>query len=311
MTEPAGHITRLYTECAAEAADEVANLFQSETNRTSVVELVPDPDDDPDKPLTFDRAAVSVYLEPTHATESLQSMLDLKLRLLAQLAKIGTLQRQEIGREDWEESWKKHYRPMRVGKKLVVCPSWHEYHPSAGELVLSLDPGMAFGTGIHPSTQMCLSRLETSVRPGDKVLDVGAGSGILTLAALGLGASRVVAIDVDPVAVETTNANIERAGLEVRVESILADFKHVVWDRLPTDFKPPYDIVTANLTAGIILANLDNLLEPMMPGGVLIASGIIVQREEEMSAALSTTGIAISERQEQGDWLCLVIRKPK
>ena len=310
MTEPAGHVTRLYTECAAEAADEVANLFQAETDHTSVVELVPEAGGDPDKPLTFERAAVSVYLEPFRATESLESTLDLKLRLLSQLARIGTLQRQEIRREDWEESWKKHYRPIRIGDRLIVCPSWHEYRPSAGEIVISLDPGMAFGTGIHPSTQMCLSQLETWVRPGVTALDVGAGSGILTLAALSLGAGRVVAIDVDPVAVQTANANIERAGLNGRVESILTDFKQVAWDRIPTKFRPPYDLATANLTAGIILENLDNLLESLMPGGVLIASGIVVQREPEISTAISKARIAVVERDEQGDWVCLVLRKP-
>ena len=311
MTEPADYVTRLYTECAAEAADEVANLFQSETNHSSVVELLPDAGGDPDKPPTFDRAAVSVYLDPSCVTESLESGLDLKLRLLSQLARIGTLQRQEIRREDWEESWKKHYRPIKIGDRMVVCPSWHEYRSSAGEIVLSLDPGMAFGTGIHPSTQMCLSRLEAWVSPGVKALDVGAGSGILTLGALALGASRVVAVDVDPVAVKTTDANIERAGLEGRVESILTDFKLVAWEGIPTDFRPPYDLVTANLTAGLILENLDNLQESLMPGGVLIASGIVVQREPEISAAISKAGIAVVERDEQGDWVCLVLKKPR
>ena len=310
MTEPAGYVTRLYTECAVEAADEVANLFQAETNQPSVVELIPEAGDDPDKPLAFERAAVSVYLEPQRATESLESILDLKLRLLSQLSRIGTLQRQEIRREDWEQSWKKHYRPVRIGERLIVCPSWHEYQASAGEILLSLDPGMAFGTGIHPTTQMCLSRLETWVRPGLKVLDVGAGSGILTLAALSLGAARVVAIDVDPVAVQTTNANIERAGLDGKVESILTDFKLVVWERIPTDFRAPYDLVTANLTAGIILENLDNLLEPLMPCGLLIASGIVVQREPEISTAISKAGITVVQRDVQGDWVCLVLRKP-
>lgn len=309
MTEPAGYLIRLYTECAAEAADEVANLFQSETNQPSVVELIPT-GGDPDKPPAFEWAAVSVYLEPTRATESLENTLDLKLRLLSQLAKIGALQRQEIRREDWEEAWKKHYRPIRVGDRLVVCPSWHEYKARSGEIVLSLDPGMAFGTGIHPSTQMCLSRLEAWVRPGTKALDVGAGSGILTLAALGLGASRVVAIDVDQVAVETTRANIEHAGLNERVELILSDFKQVEWEQVPAGFRPPYDLVTANLTAGIILENLENLLASLMPEGVLIASGIVVQREPEILAALSKNAIAVEERDEQGDWVCLVLRKP-
>ena len=310
MTEPADYLIRLYTECAAEAADEVSNLFQSETNQPSVVELIPNGGDDPDKSPTFERAAVSAYLEPTRSTESLENTLDLKLRLLSQLATIGELQRQEIRREDWEESWKQHYRPIRIGDRLVVCPSWHEYKSCSGELVLSLDPGMAFGTGIHPSTQMCLSRLESWVRPATKALDVGAGSGILTLAALGLGASSVMAIDVDQVAVETTRANIERAGLDERVESILSDFKQVEWEKVPTSFRPPYDLVTANLTASIILENLENLLESLKPEGVLIASGIVVQREREISEALAERAVVVEERDEQGDWVCLVLRKP-
>ncbi len=310
MTEPADYATRFYTECAPEAADEVANLFQSETQQTSVVELLPDAAGDPDDPPTFERAAVSVYLDPARATESLESNLDLKLRLLSQLASIGPLQRQEVRREDWEQSWKQHYRPIRIGNRLVVCPSWHHYPRSAGEIVLSLDPGMAFGTGIHPSTQMCLSKLETWVRTGMKVLDVGAGSGILTLAALALGADRVVAIDVDPVAVATANANIERAGLSGRVESVLTDFKQVAWQGIQTDYRPPYDLVTANLTAGIILENLDGLLESLNPGGLMIASGIVVQREPEISSAVSKTGVEVAERDEQGDWVCLVVRKP-
>ncbi|MGI9950818.1 50S ribosomal protein L11 methyltransferase [Moorellaceae bacterium AZ2] len=203
--------------------------------------------------------------------------------------------------EDWATAWKAYYKPVKIGSRLVVKPSWEEYTPRTGELVIELDPGMAFGTGTHPTTAMTLEMLEELVKPDDVVYDVGTGSGILAIAAGLLGAREVTAVDNDPVAVKTARENVKRNGLEgkIRVEA----------GNLLQGLGSPADVVTANIVADVLLALLPQAARLLRPGGRIVLGGIIGPRASELVAALQGQGFALIKRECRGDWVALAGRK--
>jgi len=207
----------------------------------------------------------------------------------------------QVHDQDWAEAWKAFFKPMVVGK-LVVKPSWEEFEPSSGRIVLEIDPGMAFGTGSHPTTQLCLSLLQKRVRPGDLVLDVGTGSGILAIAAALLGADRVVALDVDPLAVKAAITNAERNGVSDRLSVFLGDSLGSV------RFTP--DIVVANILANTVVALAPAVARMLAEGGAYIASGIVSEREAEVVQAFRDVGLGIEEIVREGEWLAIVGAKP-
>jgi len=221
----------------------------------------------------------------------------------------------EIGsvrEEDWAEAWKKYYKPVPVTERLTVKPVWEEYAPRPGEIVIELDPGMAFGTGTHPTTKLCLTALERTVRGGETVIDVGTGSGILAVGAVKLGAARVLALDLDPVAVSSAAANIRLNGLEDRIEVRESDLLEILknGDNVPPAFAPPADLVTANLLAEIILRFIDDVMQVLKPGGMFIASGIYENREEQVVGALREAGFEEIARLREERWTALIVRKP-
>jgi ribosomal protein L11 methyltransferase len=189
---------------------------------------------------------------------------------------------------------------MRVGRRLVIRPTWRRHRRAPDDVVLALDPGMAFGTGLHPTTRLCLAGVEAladrGLLSGARVLDVGCGSGILAIAALKLGASRAVGLDTDPIAVEATDANARRNGLVRRVS--------VREGSLPSG-EPPFDVVLANLIAGVLVPLAPALGEELRPGGALLASGIFIDREAEVRAAFEASGLGVRSRTVEGDWVAL------
>ncbi len=195
---------------------------------------------------------------------------------------------------DWANAWKAFYKPFRVGRRLVVTPPWEHPDLAPDDIPLVIDPGMAFGTGSHPTTQLCLTALEDYVHPGSRVADIGTGSGILAIAAAKLGASPVAANDNDPLAVRIARENAAANGVSVEVT-----------EALPTS---QYDVVIANILADVIIgmsAELNALIEP---GGILIASGIIDTREADVRQALETVGLTHIETRRQTEWACLVLQ---
>lgn len=196
---------------------------------------------------------------------------------------------------DWATAWKAFFKPMRVGRRLVVTPPWESPDLSPGDLPLVIDPGMAFGTGSHPTTQLCLCTLEDYVRPGMGVADLGTGSGILAIAAVKLGAEMVAASDIDPLAVQIARENFAVNGVSVSAGETL----------------PPgsYDLVVANILADVIIVLADTLAEMVSPGGVLIASGIIDTRESDVRMTLEGAGFAPLEARHDGEWVALVLRR--
>ena len=225
-------------------------------------------------------------------------------RALASLPATATRTRW-LREEDWAEAWKAYFPVLHVSRRLVVCPAWRSYRARAGEAVIRLDPGMAFGTGQHPTTLMCLQALEETVRPGADVLDLGAGSGILALAAARLGALRgspasVLALDTDPVAVRAARENVRLNGLEaiVRVEegTLRAGMG-------------PFDVIAANISAAVIVELAEAMAAALKPGGVLIAGGFSEARAGEVAAALTAAGLRAERTLSEGEWRTLVGRR--
>lgn len=201
-----------------------------------------------------------------------------------------------VSDQDWIAIWKASVTPLRVTPRLMIVPSWQPYKAEPGERVVVLDPGMAFGTGHHETTRMCLALLDQRLRRGDAVLDLGTGSGILAIAAARLGAGRVVASDIDPVAREAAEENV-RANA---VSSIIT-----VMDGDDAWGLGPYDLVMANLTAEDLRALLPRIKEVLAPNGCAILSGILVSRESMVADALSQVGLPVAERRELGEWVAL------
>ncbi len=216
------------------------------------------------------------------------------------LASISEITTRAVVEEDWAEAWKKYYKTVRLGRRLVIKPSWEEYRPLAGDLVIEMDPGMAFGCGTHATTALCLTLLEKYVRPGITVYDIGTGSGILAVAAARLGAGRVRAVDIDPVACKVAAENVERnnAGGVVNVEH----------GNLAELLGNGADLVVANIIADVIAGFAPQAAAILKPGGVFIASGIIREKADMVRRALGAAGLSVCEDLEDGLWVALVSR---
>ncbi len=238
-------------------------------------------------PATAERAAAGV-------AEALGHLQAFSLR------PIGELRTRLVHEADWAEAWKAYFPVLRVGRRLVIRPTWRRHRHEPGNVVLALDPGMAFGTGLHPTTRLCLAGIEAlsdrGAVAGSRVLDVGCGSGILAIAALKLGAASALGVDTDPIAVEATHANARRNAVARRL--------HAREGSLPTE-ESPFDVVLANLIAGVLVPLAPLLRDELRPGGSLLASGIFVDREREVRAAFDAGGFDIVGRSAEGDWVAL------
>ena len=213
--------------------------------------------------------------------------------------KIGV---QTVDEEDWANNWKTFFKPVEIGDRLLVCPTWEQIPQNNGRAVLLIDPGMAFGTGTHQTTRMCLELLEKELRPGDRVADLGCGSGILSIAASLLGAKETYAIDIDPVAARVADENARLNGVDgdsyiIRIGDILSDseFRREIASE-------QYDIVLANIVANVIIAFAPMIPNLLKKGGKLIASGIIDERLDEVLDALQQNGMSVSEVRKGEDW---------
>lgn len=207
-----------------------------------------------------------------------------------------------VHEQDWAEYWKRFYKPFRLGQRLVVRPTWEDYQPQEHDLVIHLDPGMAFGTGTHESTALCAGLLETYLKPGGKVLDVGTGSGILAIAAGLLGAKEVLAIDIDPVAVRTANENVQKNSMSAVVTAREGDLLKGARGR--------YHLVVANILADVIIALSEPVRHVLKPGGVFVCSGIIRERGADVALALERAGYTLLKRVEKGEWVAFAAGAP-
>jgi ribosomal protein L11 methyltransferase len=208
-----------------------------------------------------------------------------------------------LAEADWAEAWKSGYDVLRIGRRLVVKPTWRDYTPEPDDLVITLDPGMAFGSGLHPTTRLCLEALEDYVRPSASVLDVGTGSGILAIAAARLGASCVMAFDTDPLAVRVARENVALNQVEsvVRVQARTAETSNLQ--------SPIWDLIVVNILAETIMDLGPALAANLSPQGILIASGIIAERTDAVLGSFGQNGLALVEQRAEGDWVALIGRK--
>ena len=223
------------------------------------------------------------------------------------LREIGELSTRVVHESDWAEAWKRHVGILRVGRRIVIRPTWRRHRRRPGDVVVAMDPGMAFGTGLHPTTRLCLAGIERWADEGRlarglardrsaRLLDVGCGSGILAIAAGLLGAGELVAVDTDPIAVEATLANAGRNRLARRLRAFRGS--------LPSG-AGPFDLVAANLIASLLVALAGDLARELAPGGRLLASGIFVDREPDVRRAFAAAGLHVVRRDAEGDWVAV------
>ncbi len=246
-----------------------------------------------DKPR--DQVIVHLYLAPDEAPDQVLGLLHDRLEEAGISYTLGTA---GVEQEDWQNAWKKYYHATTVGKHLAVVPSWEEF--DTDRIVLKMDPGMAFGTGTHETTSLCLEVLDENIKGGERMLDIGTGSGILAIAALKLGAARAEGVDIDPMCVRT-------AGENAAANSIGEEFQVLVGD-LSDKASGKYDVITANIVAAAICALAPSLPALMKPDTLFVASGIIDTRKQEVISALEAQGLDIREVKEKKGWVCLVCR---
>ncbi len=259
-----------------------------------------DPDNDPNALGPPTSVEVKTYLPMDATVRSRREMIDIGVRLVSLLQPMGPLQERVLEEQEWETAWKAHFTLMRIGRRLVIKPTWQEYTPTAGEAVVDLDPGMAFGTGHHPTTRMCLEFLEERVTPGARVLDVGTGSGILAIAAAKLGAASVLGVDIDPAAATVAQVNARQNGVAGIVKAIAGSLPNADVAR------HGYNIVVANITAKTIVDVAHPLAQAVAEGGVVVVSGILRDREPEVEEAFVKESLKVIESRHDGDWVALV-----
>jgi ribosomal protein L11 methyltransferase len=209
----------------------------------------------------------------------------------------------EVNEEEWATAWKKYYHPVKISEKFTIVPTWEIYTPvSSDELIIELDPGMAFGTGTHPTTVMCIQALERTVLPGDRVIDVGTGSGVLSIAAAMLGAEDVRAYDLDEVAVTSARLNIKLNKVSDKVTTSQNNLLDGVEENSA-------DVVVANILAEVILRFTDDVAHVVKPGGTFIASGIIQQKKDQVKEGLIQSGFEITETILMEDWVAIIAKR--
>lgn len=211
---------------------------------------------------------------------------------------LGKVTTCEVYDEDWAEAWKKYYKPLKLGERIVIKPTWEEYERKKGELIVELDPGMAFGTGTHETTKLCIEALEKYVNNNSIVYDIGCGSGILSIVSAKLGAKKVIGIDLDPLCVKVSNENLKLNKVESTVEIMEGNLFDKVSGKA--------NIIVSNIIAEVILDMIESLKDYLIKNGIFIASGIIVEKKEIVKEELIRNGFTIIDEKIMKDWTLLV-----
>jgi len=252
-----------------------------------------------------DRALTCGYTHRDPAGHSIAEAIEQRLPGLDDSLTEGAevvIERAVVKDEDWAEAWKAHFKPIRVGRHLVVKPTWELIEPAEEDIVIEIDPKMAFGAGSHPTTQLCLEVIEELAAPGMQVIDVGCGTGILAIAAAKLGAT-VTAIDIDRVAMRTCAENLALNGVQDRVVVKLENGLDATVEAA--------DLIVANITAEAVVALAPNAAPLLLPGGSYVCSGFSLSSLPKVTAGLQQAGLIVQQRREKGEWLCLVTQRAR
>lgn len=277
-----------------EAAEAVAEILSRHADRGVAIEAGPDG-------WNAGPVFVRAYLPGDDELWTKKRRIEEGLWHLSQIESIPEPTFRPVAEEDWAEVWKERLEVLRVGQRVVIQPSWLDYSPAPEDVVIELDPGMAFGTGLHPTTQLCLAALEELVTPGADVLDLGTGSGILAIAAAKLGAGRVVAVDTDPQAVGVARSNVIANGVRETVGVNQGSLSDVSGD---------YDLAVVNILAKVIVEMVTSGLSARLrPGGVMICAGITADQTSKVIEALEKDGLALIDRRQTDDWVSLVAKR--
>ena len=243
----------------------------------------------------------------TKGSRQRMARIDVGVRLVGSIEPIGDLIVRELPEdEDWMNSWKSHFKILRIGQHLVIKPTWLELESDTGpdDIVIELDPGIAFGTGYHPTTATCLEAMEQHITPDMTVLDLGSGSGILTIAAIKLGAEQVIALDIDGQAVSAARRNFRRLGINKQVKLGQGSVPH------PTARPKSIDLAVANISARGVVDRCPFILTALKPGGLFIASGLLNTQKQEVAVSLEPLGFSLINEWPQEDWVTLLYKAP-
>ncbi|MDP6822645.1 MAG: 50S ribosomal protein L11 methyltransferase [Dehalococcoidia bacterium] len=284
----------LSTEAPGEYAEPLTHLFARYGEGGVVVEEAGgyNPDEG-ETPPTDAPVIVRAYLPIDATTDDRRARIDMGLRLISYLHPIPPLKERVLKDREWELQ---EFEPVRVGERLVIAPEGSTWDDTPDDIVIKLDPGLAFGTGHHPTTRMCMLYLENTVLQGCKVLDLGCGSGILTLTAFKLGAGSVAGLDIEADAIKSSNENLGKNGLAGK-----ANFRQ---GSLPNPIAPDgtFDIAVANISANVLIALAPLILASLAPGGVFVGSGLLAERKDEVEAAVNEAGAEFTDLTISGDW---------
>jgi ribosomal protein L11 methyltransferase len=290
-----------------EAAEAVAELLQRYGHQGVAVEregIMPDCWSDDELP-PAERLTVRAYIPDDERVQEAKTQLESALGHMRLMYPMPTPEYTTVDDEDWAEAWKAHYQPVRLGRNILIRPIWIELETQPNDIEIALDPGMAFGTGTHPTTQLCLAALEDLVQPGALALDLGCGSGILSIAAAKLGAKSILALDNDPIAVTATTENARQNGVADKVVAQVGSLENII------SSARRFDIIAVNILARIIIEMCgDKLGQIVRPGGLAIFSGIIEDQADDVETALRQTGLEPYARRKQGDWVAIEARRP-
>jgi ribosomal protein L11 methyltransferase len=253
-----------------------------------------------------DKLTIRAYIPADERAEDSKIRLENALGHMSMMYPMPKPEYIAVKETDWAEAWKTHYHPIRIGKNLLIRPLWIDVELQSDDIELALDPGMAFGTGTHPTTQLCLIALEAQVQPAMRILDLGCGSGILSIAAVKLGAKSVLATDIDPIAVKATKENAEQNGVSEKITAEVGSLADLI------STSQQFDLIVVNILARIIIEMCSQGLgQVVRPGGIAIFSGIIDTQIDDVEQALRETGLEPYQRRQQGDWIAIEARRPE
>ncbi|MCY4465645.1 MAG: 50S ribosomal protein L11 methyltransferase [Chloroflexi bacterium] len=288
---------------SAEAIAEVLGRYGHQGVSLEQADIAPDTWDETDLP-PAQNLTLRAYFPDDARADATKMQLEAALGHMRRLYPMPDPAYRLLREEDWAQAWKAHYQPLRIGRRLLIHPRWIDVTLADGDIVIALDPGMAFGTGTHPTTQLCLQALERVIQPGQVALDLGCGSGILSIAAVKLGARQVLALDIDAIAVAATRDNAAYNGVAKRISAEQGSL-----DSLRSAARR-FDLLIVNILARVIIQlAAQGLGEILRPGGTALFSGIIDEQADEVATALDRAGLQIVARHQQGDWLLYEARR--